>query len=138
MIKTNFKIVATVLALHVPKHLCDNFKKLNELNKESNHAFDSVSELVESSVIALMHEAYEQITAEQTPLHILEIFVPSLSAFLDHEELGHLSDFLCSIHDNQEKVTADLNKAGINIKFNEDGVSISTSKISSPAPTNLH
>jgi hypothetical protein len=126
MIKANFRVVATILALHVPKEIATQFKQLNKLSTANNDQFEDLVGLTESNVLAIMHSAYEEITAEGTPLHIPPIFVGCMGTFLAHEKLGHLSDFITSVHANPEKVKQELGMLGITVTYEDDGVQIET------------
>lgn len=124
MLKTNFKTVATVLALHVPKELATQLAQLKELN--SNGTFDELYDTLQDNVLNLMHKAFKNLTATDTPLNVLPIFQGAFESFVEHEGNGTIMDFVTNTHNSMPEVIEMLRAQGITVTMHDDGITIET------------
>lgn len=132
MANTNFRVVATLLALHINKEIVTQFKALSDLSTSNNDQFRGLVALTESSIITLMHDHYGNITDTDNPLSIPLIFAKCLDKFLSHNNFDNLAEFLMSVHDNPVDVKRELAEAGVHIKYEEDGIAVTIAE-NSPA-----
>ena len=81
MIRANFDTVITILALHIDPEVA---KLLRQASETEGAEYEILIKLAEKPIMSMMHDAYEGITSQPTPLHIYPLFVSGVYQYLEN------------------------------------------------------